>query len=75
MDVILMLAGGTISLVGLVMFLIEAFKASVWWGLGCLFCGPASLIFLILYWHAAKKPFFIQLVGFGLIMVAGAISG
>lgn len=75
MDVILMLAGCAISLVGLVMFLIVAFRASVWWGLGCLFCGPASLVFLILYWHTAWKPFFIQLVGIGLIMVAGVISG
>jgi len=60
-----------IFLIGWVMLLVEAFSASVMWGLGCLLAyvvvGP---IFVFLNWGHAKKGFLIQLVG-----IAAAITG
>lgn len=54
--------------------LIAAFKTSVLWGIGCLLFAPASLLFLILHWQRAKNPFFLQLIGLG-IMFLGASAG
>lgn len=50
-------------------FLIAAFKESIWWGLGCLLLSPVSLIFLIMHWHQAKNPFFLQLIGLAIMCV------
>jgi len=55
-------------------FLVAAFRESIWWGLGCLFIPIVQLIFLIMHWQAAKKPFFLQLLGIALIIVAIIIS-
>ena len=51
-------------------FLLAAFQESLLWGLGCLLLSPVSLIFLILHWDEAGKPFLLQLAG-GLAMFVG----
>ena len=56
--------GGLISLVGVVLFYIAAFKTSIIWGLCCLFLPFVGLVFLILHWDVAGKPFLIQLAGY-----------
>ena len=48
---------------GGIWFLIVTFQESVGWGLGCLFVPFVSLIFLILHWDVAKKPFLVSLLG------------
>ncbi len=58
---ILMFIGVIVAFVGGIMFLIVAFKQNILWGLGCIFVPFVSLIFLIMYWNDAKKPFLIQL--------------
>jgi len=63
-----------IIFIGGIGFLIAAFKESIWWGLGCIFISPVSLIFLILNWSEAKNPFFLQLLGIAIVFVA-AFSG
>lgn len=40
-------------------------------GLGCLIIYPISLVFLILHWQKAKNPFFLQLFGTVIALVAG----
>ncbi|TXJ02758.1 MAG: hypothetical protein E6Q26_04910 [Acinetobacter sp.] len=64
--------GLAIFIIGGIGFLIAAFKNSILWGLGCLLLYPVSIIFLILHWNEAKNPFFLQLVGVG-IMVLGTM--
>lgn len=60
---ILMVLGLIVGSVGGIWLLIEAFKTSVWWGLGCLLIQFVSLIFIIMHFDVAKKPFFISLAG------------
>ena len=72
MGTILMFVGIIIMIIGGIMFLIEAFKENILWGLGCLLFNPVSLVFLILHWDVAHKPFFIELAGAG-IMILGII--
>lgn len=71
--------GLLISLIGGIWFLVEAFKESVLWGLGCLLCGIVSLIFLIQFWRAAKRPFLLSLLGnalcFGGAFLLGVSQG
>ena len=52
--------GGLLYLVALVfgiMLLVQAFKVHVLWGLGSLFVPFVGLIFAIMHWPQAKKPF------------------
>ena len=56
---------------GGIWFLIESFRASIWWGLGCLFIPFIDLIFLITHWNVAAKPFWISVLGS--LIAVGAI--
>ena len=55
-------------------FLVTAFRESIWWGLACLFLPIVQLFFLIVHWPVAKKPFFFQLLGLALIILAAIVS-
>ena len=63
----LLYVGLGIFIIGGVGTLIAAFKTSILWGIGCLLIAPISLLFLIMHWDNAKNPFFLQLIGFGVM--------
>ena len=63
------LLGIEIYIVGLIWFLVVAFRESVLWGLGCLFVPVVYLVFLFLHWKDALKPFALY-VGAALFSVA-----
>ena len=60
---ILVAVGLIVALVGGIWFLVVAFQESVIWGLGCLFVPFVSLVFLVMHWDKAGKPFLIELAG------------
>jgi len=60
--------GLLIFVVGGLGTLIAAFKTSILWGIGCIIIAPLSLLFLILNWNVAKNPFFLQLLGAGIML-------
>ena len=66
----LLILGLILGVVGGIWLLVVAFKTSIWWGLGCLLIGPVSLVFAVMHWQDAKKPFLISLAGTVLIIVA-----
>jgi hypothetical protein len=68
------IVGMLLVLYGGIVFLITAFRESVWWGLGCLLLPLVNVIFLIMHWQETKKPFFIQLAG-GVILLLAAWLG
>ena len=72
---IIMGIGGIITLVGAIWFLVVAFQESIVWGLLCLFIGFVSIIFLILHWREAKKPFLVELAGIGIFIVGNVLAG
>ena len=74
MGIVIILLGAVIAIIGGFLFLVAAFRESIWWGLACLFLPVVPLFFLIVHWPAAKKSFFIQLVGFALIVIGVIIS-
>ena len=61
--------GIALVFIGGIGLLIAAFKESIWWGLGCFFFSPVALVFLILHWHNAKNPFFLQLAGVAVLFL------
>lgn len=67
---LLALLGMVIFVVGGIAFLVDAFRTHLAWGFGCLLIPLVGLIFLILYWQDVKKPFFTQLLGIALLLVA-----
>lgn len=69
----LMYLGLAVFVIGGIGTLIAAFKTSILWGLGCLLIAPVSLLFLVMHWSVAKNPFFLQLVGFAM-MLLGSLS-
>jgi hypothetical protein len=74
LQLILMAVGGVIFLVGGLWFLVESFREGIWWGLGCLLISPVQLVFLILHWGVAKKPFGIQLLGIAMMFVSAFLA-
>ena len=61
--------GLLLLLVGFVLFLVAAFRESILWGLGIIFLPLVWLVFLVLEWPAAKRPFFLQLYGAILVLI------
>ncbi len=49
--------------------IIEGFKKHVLWGLGIFFIPLVSIVFAIMHWQVAKKPFLINLLASVLIVV------
>lgn len=74
MGMILLMLGGLIALVGGIWLLVKAFQTSILWGLGCLFLAPVQLVFIIMHWGEAKKPFLIYLAGLVLVIL-GSVLG
>jgi len=58
-----------VSLVCQVLILIEAFKTSIWWGLGSLFVPFVVLLFIATNWSNVKKPFLVNLGSAGALGV------
>ncbi|MDA3959467.1 MAG: hypothetical protein PF961_01660 [Planctomycetota bacterium] len=72
MSALLLIIGIVVALAGGIWFLVEAFKENILWGLGSLLFAPVSLVFLILHFRVAAKPFALQVVG--LLIVAASIA-
>jgi membrane protein CcdC involved in cytochrome C biogenesis len=70
LGMVAIIIGYVVCLAGGIWFLVEAFRESILWGLGCLLLGPVSIVFLILHWDVAKRPFFLQLKGLAVILIA-----
>ena len=71
----LLIGGMLVALVASIGYLVAAFRVGVWWGVGCLFVAPVSLLFLILHWNVARKPFLISLAGVAAAFVGYYVLG
>lgn len=71
---ILILAGVLVGLVYGIILLVKAFKTSIWWGLAYLFIPFAALVFVIVHWQVAKKPFLMSLISIPLILIGLLLS-
>ena len=65
--------GGIVCLIGGIWFLVVAFRETIWWGLGCLFIPIVALVFLIMHWGDAAKPFFVSLLGVVIMVVVAVL--
>jgi Na+-translocating ferredoxin:NAD+ oxidoreductase RnfE subunit len=68
---VLIVIGIITTVVGGVRFLIAAFEEGIWWGLGVLFFGIMTPIFLIFRFREAWPSTRTSLIGFAL-MIAGS---
>ncbi|HAR45258.1 MAG: hypothetical protein A2X56_14915 [Nitrospirae bacterium GWC2_57_13] len=62
LGLVFMLIGAVIAIVYGIILLVKAFQTSVLWGLGSIFVPFVSLLFVILHWDVAKKPFLMGLI-------------
>lgn len=65
--------GMIILFVGIIVFIVSAFRVSIVWGLCVLLLPGAGLIFLLLNWGKARDGFIIVLVGIGLPLAAARL--
>jgi hypothetical protein len=72
---VLYVTGIMIALICDIWIVVLAFQESVLWGLGCLFLPFIGIVFAIMYWDTAGKPFLISLGGAALAFVGGLIGG
>lgn len=76
---VLVVVGMLLSIIGSLWFLVVAFsEGGILWGLGCIFIPFVFLIFLIVYFGDAAKPFALSVLGSllcigGLMMQPGAL--
>jgi hypothetical protein len=71
---ILIVIGGIISVVYGIILLIKAFQTSIWWGLGYIFIPLVALIFVVVHWDVAKKPFLMGLLCIPFFLVGFMLS-
>lgn len=75
--ILVLVVGAIIAVISGIWILVLAFQESLLWGLGSLFIPFVSLVFVIMHWDKAGKPFLINLgggvlVGLGALMSWGA---
>lgn len=68
LGLLLFLAGMLFAVACGLWFTYETFCESILWGLVCLIFPIASLIFLVMHWDRAGKPFLYSLIGAGAMM-------
>ncbi|HEY0947089.1 MAG TPA: hypothetical protein VGD81_17535 [Opitutaceae bacterium] len=71
---VLLAAAMLVSLVYGIQLLILAFRKSVLWGLGYLLVPFVSLIFIIVHWDDAKRPFLKSLIAIPLFLIAAFLT-
>lgn len=71
----LVVVGAIVAVVGSIWFLVVACSESILWGLGCFFVPFVSLIFLVMHWNKAAKPFLLNLGGIVLIVLGSILGG
>ena len=71
----LMGIGFIIAVVYGIILLIKAFKVNIWWGLGSLFVPFVGLVFIIMHWDVAKKPFLMSLISIPFFIAGAALGG
>ena len=66
---IITLIGLLVFIVGGVVLFLQAFNKSIAWGLACFFINPVCLLFIALHWDETKGTFFIQVIGFSVLLI------
>ena len=56
LGLLLMLIASGLALTAYVWIIVIAFNNSPGWGVACLLCGPAQLVFLIMNWEECQNP-------------------
>jgi hypothetical protein len=74
LGLILIIAGSLIGVVYGIILLIKAFQVSIWWGLAYLLIPFAALVFIIMHWEVAKKPFLMSLLSIPFFIVGIILS-
>ena len=72
---LLALVGVVLILGGNLWFLLAAFQDEVIMGVACLFVPFFSLYYLITHFDQVKTPFFVSLIGVGLVMLGRFLGG
>lgn len=72
---ILVILGCILVLVGAFWQLVVMFQTGFWWGIATLLLPIVSLVFLFVHWPVARRPFFLQLAGFAVMILALLLAG
>ena len=56
-----------------IVLIIRAFQTHILWGLGYLIVPFVSLIFIVMHWEVAKKPFLMSLLALVILFVGNSM--
>jgi len=71
----LAVAGLVLLVIGEIWLVVNAFQTGILWGLGVLLVPCVSLVFLVLHFGRAWKPFLLVIVGAALLGAGGGVNG
>ena len=74
MGLFLIIIGALIAIFYSLILLVKAFQTSVVWGLVYILVPFVALIFVIVHWETAKKPFLMSLISLPFCYVGFAVS-
>ncbi len=64
--------GVILVFLGSILFLCEAFRESLLWGLACFLFAPSAIVFLLVHWSRVESAVLMQIAGGFLILFGGA---
>lgn len=67
--------GIVLCVVGGLWIVVNAFKQSIWWGLGSLIIPLVGLVFAIMHFAENKIPLLLYVVGIVLLIAGGVFAG
>lgn len=67
---LLEIVGGVTALWGTVWALVVAFKEDLFWGLALVFFPPTYVLFVLLRWKRASRPFLMQMAGLAVLFLS-----
>jgi hypothetical protein len=74
MGLFFIIIGALIAIFYSLILLVKAFQTSVLWGLGYVLVPFVALIFVIVHWETAKKPFLMSLISLPFCFVGFALA-
>jgi hypothetical protein len=71
---VFIVVGIVLSIAAYVMIVIEAFKTTIWWGIGTLLIQIVGLVFVIMYWDQTKKYVMWIILSILLVVIGSMMS-
>ena len=74
MSIALLWTGYVLTFLGSLWIIVLAWQKGVLWGVGCFVFPFIQLVYVVLNWKQTKQAFFLQLAGFGALILSEIVA-